>query len=126
MKSRKPSVLVSRRFSCSEALNLKHLRPITSRKEKSEDQPRLIENAKDVTPRPLVQRDLPSIQDISIFGHDEDEVVDGDNDDGDDSDSSSGESVLDDLPMPWIPKLVGDIMESGKNILINRVLFLSR
>lgn len=108
-KSRKPSVLVSRRFSCPDSLNLKPLKPISSIKSDKEDRPRLIENNKDVTPLPLIRRDLPSIEDINAASDDENEY---------DSDSSGPGN----LGMPWIPKLMSDIMENGKHTSFSRAL----
>ncbi len=110
-KSRKPSVLVSRQFSCSGALNLQRLNPILSKKNGKEEEQLLIENRKNVTPLPLMSRDLPSIEEINI---DQDEY-------SYDSDSS----CLEHIKMSWVPKLLDQIMGESKNQLLFCHLFNS-
>lgn len=103
MKPRKLSVFESRRFS-AETFNLQHVKD--SSKGPKEETPRLIENGKDVTPLPLVCRDWPSIEDVDFL--DEGEY---------DSDSSEMENVR----MPWVPKLMKEIVDDGKNSAVTSI-----
>lgn len=131
---RKPSVLVSRRFSCSEALNLKDLNlkafspnaadvdPLKIPEEK----PRLIENGKDVTPKPLGREDLPSIEHVDYLKNNEDDDdsdsdadADADGSSGSDDDSVNSKNFL----IPMIPKLISSIMDDGECLFCTYVEF---
>ena len=134
---RKPSVLVSRRFSCSEALNLKDLNlkafspngaDVDDPLKIPEQKPRLIENGKDVTPKPLGREDLPSIEHMDYLKNNEDDDGDYDSDADADADGSSGTSDYDsekskNLLIPMIPKLISSIMDDGECLYCTCVEF---
>ena len=108
-KSRKPSVLVSRQFSCAHAFGGDQTNTKGSMQKSGLDEtmPKIIWNGKDVTPQPLLvdmdsngdgdYKNFPSLDEISGFLENfEDETVDN-------------KSDLENAGIPWIPKKMSEL-----------------